>query len=158
MAKFRSEVPLHSFTGSSKHLVGKISLADSTVDFYLDLATLDTGNNKRDKDMRKTLNVKEYPFAEFFGSIITPFDPASNLKQSVKVEGDFTIHNVTQHIEVDGALQKTTEGLAVEASWVLNLTDYNIKPPGILFYRVDEEIHIQIETTLESLSEQESNP
>lgn len=158
LAAFESEVPLHSFTGTSKYLVGRISLADSTVDFYLDLATLDTGNNKRDKDMRETLNAKEYPFAEFFGSLITEFDPESYSQQSVRVKGTFTINNVSQDVEVNGVLQKTREGLAVEASWTLDLTDYNIKPPGILFYRVDEEIDIHIATTLQPIENHQSNP
>ena len=51
-AIFHSKVPLHSFSGTSENLTGLINLDDKTVDFYLDLATLDTGNGKRDKDLR----------------------------------------------------------------------------------------------------------
>jgi hypothetical protein len=29
------------------------------------------------------------------------------------------------------------------------MADYNIEPPGILFYRVDEEIEVRIEAELE---------
>ena len=41
---YTSSVPLHDFTGTSGQLVGRIALADSTVDFYVDLATLDSGS------------------------------------------------------------------------------------------------------------------
>lgn len=156
-AEFNSEVPLHSFKGTSEHLTGRISLADSTVDFYLDLATLDTGNNKRDKDMRETLKVEKYPFAEFFGKIVSGFNPAADTLQDVTVAGEFKIHGVTQMVEIQGNLRKTTDGLKVEASWTLDMTDYNIRPPGILFYRVDENIDIHIETTLKPTSNQTSD-
>ena len=52
---FTSSVPLYEFTGTSNQLTGRINLADSTVDFYVDLETLDSGIKKRDKDMRLTL-------------------------------------------------------------------------------------------------------
>ena len=59
-AIFYSKVPLHSFSGTSNTLIGAINLVDKTVDFYLDLETLDTGNAKRDKDMKLTLDTENY--------------------------------------------------------------------------------------------------
>ncbi len=153
-AEFESEVPLHSFVGTSEHLVGKISLRDSTVDFYLDLTTLDTGNDKRDKDMRETLETDKYPFAEFYGKLVSGFDPDIDKEQKVEVRGEFTIHNVSNEITIEGILQRTENGLSVRADWTLDMTDYNIKPPGILFYRVEENIDIQIEALLKPTKQQ----
>ena len=151
-AEFESSVPLHSFTGTSDHLVGKISLQDSTVDFYLDLTTLDTGNDKRDKDLRETLETDKYPFAEFYGKLTSEFNPDTGTEQKVTVEGEFTIHNVTREVSITGTLQKKQGGMLVKAGWTLNMTDYNIKPPGILFYRVEENIDIQIEALLKPIT------
>lgn len=152
-AEFESSVPLHSFVGTSDHLVGQISLQDSIVDFYLDLTTLDTGNNKRDKDMRETLETDSYPFAEFYGKIVSPFDPDKSEPQPATVEGEFSIHNVTKEVTIEGFLQKTPDGLQLETEWTLNMTDYNIEPPGILFYRVEENIDIKIEALLKPLNQ-----
>ncbi|MDR9365065.1 MAG: YceI family protein [Balneolaceae bacterium] len=146
---FTSSVPLHSFTGRSEHLNGLIDLEENLVDFYIDLQTLDTGNGKRDRDMYSTLEVEEHPFAEFTGSLTSSYDPESAEEQNVTVTGDFSIHGVTQNIEVEGTLQKTGAGLQLNASWILNMADYKIEPPGILFYRVDEEIEVRIEAELE---------
>lgn len=148
-AEFTSTVPLHTFTGVSDHLTGLIDLDENLVDFYIDLQTLDTGNGRRDRDMYSTLNVEEYPFAEFTGSLDTPFDLESSEVQNVTVSGDFTIHGVTQSIRVDGTLLNTNNALQLEASWILNLQDYDIEPPGILFYRVDEEIEVRIHAQLQ---------
>lgn len=146
--EFDSSVPLHSFTGTSDHLVGKITLPDSTVDFYVDVTTLETGIGKRDRDMLKTLEAEEYPFAEFYGKLVSDFSADSDEPQQVTVDGEFKVHGVSKEVSIDGTLQKTDEGLKVEASWTLNMKDYDIKPPGILFYRVSEKIDISITATL----------
>ena len=149
-AKFNSSVPLHSFSGISDHLVGKITLPDSTIDFYVDVNTLETGINKRDRDMLSTLEAEQFPFAEFYGKLVSDFDPTHHNPQKVVAKGEFTIHGVSKQITVDGTLQKTAEGLKVQASWTINMKDYKIKPPGILFYRVNEQIKISIKALLKS--------
>jgi polyisoprenoid-binding protein YceI len=152
-AEFTSSVPLHSFTGTSEHLVGKINLPDSTVDFYLDLTTLETGIGKRDKDMRTTLETDEYPFAEFFGTLVSPFDPTRREPQPATVRGEFKLHGVTRTVTIDGTLQMTPDGLQLEAAWEINLNDYNIEPPSLLIVRVDEIQKVRIEAMLEPVDE-----
>lgn len=147
--EFTSSVPLHSFKGSSNHLNGLIDLDENLVDFYIDLQTLDTGNGKRDRDMYSTLNVEEHPFAEFTGSLTSSFNPEASEEQEVTVSGDFSIHGVTQAVDISGTLQNVENGLLLNASWILNLDDYQIEPPGILFYKVDEEIEVKIEAELQ---------
>ncbi len=152
-ATFYSKVPLHSFEGNSDKLVGLIDLDSLIVDFYIDLETLDTGNGKRDKDMRLTLETKEYPFAEFYGQIQNQDLVLDNTPTEVIVKGEFTIHGVTRNIEVSGTLSRTNEGLKLNASWILNLKDYNIVPPKILFIKVDENQEIEIEALLKPLDQ-----
>lgn len=147
-ATFYSKVPLHSFEGNSENLVGLINLDEKTVDFYIDLETLDTGNGKRDKDMKLTLETKKYPFAEFFGKLVSDFDTESSSIQDVKVKGIFKIHGVEKEIEVAGTLQMKDNGLHLTAGWILSLLDYKIEPPQILFIKVDKEQEIKIDALL----------
>lgn len=153
---FTSSVPLHHFDGSSDHLVGRIDLADSTVDFYVDLETLTTGIGKRDRDMRLTLETRKYPFAEFFGKLLSPYDPSTTAPQSVRVAGDFKIHGVSRHVEVSGTVTLQKNGLHVEAEWPLNLEDYQIEPPSLLMMQVDKIQQIRIEADLKPETEQKS--
>ena len=147
-ASVTSHVPLHTFTGESDRLVGRISLADSTVDFYLDLTTLDSGIGKRDKDMRRTLETDEYPFGEFFGKLVSPFDPELDGPQEATVAGAFTIHGVTRQVEIRGTLTLEPEGLRLEAAWELNLADYEIVPPSLLIMKVDEVQEMKINAVM----------
>lgn len=146
--EFRSSVPLHSFTGKSDKLTGRISLADSTVDFFVDLTTLKTGNGKRDRDMRKTLNTDDFPFAEFFGKLVTPFTADSGGVQNATVKGQFKVHGISKPLDVEGTLQKDGDQLLLEAQWSLSLADYEIVPPKLLIMKVDDEQRIRINVAL----------
>ena len=148
-AEFTSRVPLHTFTGESGNLVGMIDLERNMLDFYLDLTTLRTGIDRRDRDMFRTLDVDNYQFAEFTGTIENSFDPNSPEKQSVTALGEFTVHGVTRDVRIDGYLQNVNGKLLLEAEWELDITDYDIEPPGILFYRVNEIQEMRIEAELE---------
>lgn len=151
-ATFTSSVPLHSFTGRSEHLTGMIDLEENVVDFYLDLSTLETGLRRRDRDMRRTLDVEQYPFAEFTGQLQERFDPNRSESQPVTVVGEFSIHGVTQSVEIQGTLTPTEGGVRLQAGWTLRLEAYGIEPPGLLFYRVQQEQGIEIQTTLRAVS------
>lgn len=153
-AEFTSSVPLHKFTGSSDHLTGMIDFEENLVDFYLDLKTMDTGNNMRDRDMYETLNVEEHPFAEFTGSLQSSFDTTSTQVQEVTTLGKFSIHGVTRTKTVNGTLQKTEEGIHLRAEWVLDITNFDIEPPGILFYRVNDKMDVRIDVLLKPRQEE----
>lgn len=147
-AEFTSRVPLHTFTGESDRLTGMIDPGNNIIDFYLDLNTLKTGIGRRDRDMYRTLNVSDHPFAEFSGTLETEFDFKSGDRHIAVASGDFTIHGVTREVRLEGFLQMQGDDLALEVEWTLLLDDYDIDPPGILFYRVNQEQEIRIEAVL----------
>ena len=146
--EFFSKVPLHSFSGESSSLNGRVSLEDGTVDFYIDLETLKTGIRKRDKDMRKVLGTKEFPFAEFVGTLETGFELLPGDSKPVRVSGTFSMHGNDRPIEVEGSLVYSAVGLELEAAWTIRLEDYDIEPPRLLIMKVDQEQKISIRATL----------
>ncbi len=148
-AEFTSSVPLHTFTGVSDYLTGMIDFEENLIDFYLDLESLKTGISRRDRDMYRTLQVDEHPFAEFTGFFSGSVDPDAGGIQSVTVEGEFTIHGVTREISLDGTLEREGDSIRITAEWILDITDYNIEPPGILIYRVRDEMDVRIDALLE---------
>ncbi len=99
-AEFTGHTPLFSFKGSSDSLSGSVDIADSTVQFTLPVKTLDTGNNKRDRDMMNVLEANKFPNATFEGKITSSFNPDKLSKQEVTVKGTFTIHGVSQSLEI----------------------------------------------------------
>ncbi len=149
-AEFTSRVPLHTFTGESEHLTGMVDPEDKTVDFYLDLSTIKSGIGRRDRDIYRTLDVDRHPFAGFTGTITTDVDWTSPETQQVRVSGTFTLHGVSREVEIEGSINREGEALRVQAEWEINLNDYDIEPPGILFYRVNEVQEVRMDATLEA--------
>lgn len=147
--EFISSVPLHEFSGTSADLTGMIDFEENIVDFYLDLNTLKTGNSRRDRDMYRTLHVEDYPFVEFTGELVTSFDMNSPEKQQAVVTGEFTINGITREKTVEGVLQVQDGHISLEAEWIQDITDHDIEPPGILFYRVRDEMDVRIEALLQ---------
>lgn len=145
---FTSRVPLHTFSGTSDHLTGQLDLAARTLDFYVDLETLETGIGKRDRDMRETLETDRYPFAEFTGRLTSSFDADRSGPQRARVEGTFTLHGVARPLTVTGTIEKTRRGLRVRAAWEVRLDDHRITPPRLLLMRVDEVQAVEIDILL----------
>lgn len=149
--EFVSRAPLLEFKGTSNQLTGLIDLDENLIDFYVDLNTIDTGIERRNRDMRNSyLNTDQFPFAEFTGKFLSSFDPERNEKQEVETEGIFTIHGVEREMVIEGTLEPRDDGVILEASWSVLLEDHDIDRPGILFYELADEQKVNISIHLKN--------
>ncbi len=147
--EFISRAPLLEFKGVSNNLTGLVDFDENLVDFYVDLNTIDTGIERRNRDMRNSyLKTDKFPFAEFTGSFTGSVDPGFSGKKDVLVTGTFKIHGVERNIQVEGTIEKKDSGLQVEASWTILLEDYNIDRPRVLFYELADEQKVNISILL----------
>lgn len=147
--QFLSDAPIEKFTGKSSKLTGRIDAATDTVDFFIDLTTLKTGVSLRDEHMRENyLETKKFPFAEFYGILLTKPDYAKLEKQPVKVKGRFTIHGVSKEMTIDGFVTPQKDGLLVEAAWTVKLSDHGIPIPSIVIRKLSELQEVSMKTLL----------
>lgn len=153
--EFLSEAPQEDVLGKSSFLVGRISLTDNEVDFYVDLKTLKTGIKYRDEHLRENyLETDKFPYAEFFGSFVELPDTSLNNVQNVTVKGDFKVHGVTREVEVTGTIQFLKNGnVYVKANWPLQLSDYDIPIPKVLNYRLSNDLTLTIDIILKKRSQ-----
>ena len=148
--QFVSHSTLENFTGKSDYLVGRMNLADSTVQFYVDLTTVSTGVRLRDEHMQEEyLQTDKYPFAQFSGKIVSSYDPANTDTQQVTVKGTFKVHNVSHVITVKGQLKIGQDKLYVHAAWPVKLGAYNISIPQVLFMKVSPIQAVSISTEMD---------
>jgi polyisoprenoid-binding protein YceI len=84
------------FSGTVK--ANEKDLSESTVEATIDVASIDTGNAKRDDHLRSPdfFDVAKYPTITFKSRKITP---AGDKKW--KVTGDLTMHGVTKEVTLD---------------------------------------------------------
>lgn len=148
--EFTSKAPLTTFKGKSDKLAGLVDLNKNMIDFYVDLATIDTGIDMRNKHMRnRYLETEKYPFAEFTGELISEVDPARSDTQHVQVKGEFTIHGISRERTIDGKIYINGDKLYLEASFNVLLKDHDIDRPKVVFYELAEDQDVYIEGVLE---------
>ena len=145
-AEFYSQIigSIGVFTGESNNLNGTVDLEAGTLDFHLPLTSLRTGIEQRDTDMYKLLGVDQNPYARFTGTLETGFELQNPERQPVSADGMFFLNGREHPLRVDGFLQRDGDGIRLQATWILDMTDFGLKPPSYMLLDVSNELEISI--------------
>lgn len=132
----------HTVSGS---MMGGPTLSDVRGFVEAPVNTLVTGNNKRDKDLNKSMESDKYPTIRFELKTVRVEGERGDSTDAV-LGGDFIIHGVTQAVELPAVVVRHAESATVDASFPLNLKDYKIgglsKFLGI--FKMDEHIVVHV--------------
>ena len=135
----------HSVSGS---MTGGPTLADARGFVEAPVSTLVTGNDKRDRDLNKSMESDEYPAIRFELKTVQVHAERGDSADAV-LGGDFIIHGVTQAVELPAVVVRHAQGVTVDSSFPLNLKDYKIgglsKFLGIL--KMNEHITVHVHLT-----------
>jgi polyisoprenoid-binding protein YceI len=108
--------------------------------------TLKTGNNRRDRDLNKSMESGKYPTIRFELTGVTAPEPPSD-SLPVTLQGRFIIHGVTRETSVPAHVTFRPDGVRVRGTTPLNLKDYQIggltKMLGML--KMHEEIVVYVD-------------
>lgn len=137
------------FTKFDAHIVTAENPLDSTVSVSIDTASVDTGNETRDDDLRseRFLDTANHPLMTFRSTSVTPDG------DKYKVTGDLTIRGVTKPVTLDvevGGFGPDPYGgtrAGFSATTEINRTDFGVSfnapvPGGVM---VSEKIQVEIE-------------
>jgi polyisoprenoid-binding protein YceI len=159
IVKFISDAPMEDFEGVTDKIDGYLFyeegnlLQSSEMYFEVDLNSLDTGIGLRNTHMRENyLETDKFPFTHFTGKLIKAVKKAGNIYQ-VSAQGKMFIHGVEQEITVDGTMNPLTDGYQVQASFITPLTDYQIKVPRIMFFKIDENMTVEVDFFLKKVED-----
>ncbi len=102
--------------------------AAGRVDVVIDASSIDTGNDRRDRDLRSDnfFDVANYPTIEFHSTSV------AMQGDSIFVTGDLTMHGVARPVTLRGALLGTLSSpdgrdrVAFEATTTINRLDYGV--------------------------------
>ncbi len=156
--RFTSSAPMETVTGKTRNASGFLDLDPSGAgdgahgEVHVDLASLRTGIDLRDKHMREDhLETSRYPEAIFtLSSLTLPSGGLPDDKRTrVSVKGTFKLHGVERSIDPETylTLHRTSAGtsLKIESDFSVSLSDYQIKRPQFLLLRLAEEQHVHVE-------------
>lgn len=98
--------------------------------------SLKSDNSGRDEHMYEVLNAKVHPYIKF------DLKSISQTEKSYKIKGLLTINGVTNTVESSADITNTKTFLNLSGSFSINLTDFNMEPPALLFLTVRDKIDI----------------
>ena len=182
VVQFISRAPLEKIVGRASNTKAEVKIADLSdivdgaisVEFRVDLASVDTGIALRDTHMRdKYLETDKHPYAVFTvndvlsahviepdGSKRTVQGLTAGQETFINAAGTFELHGVTRSITV-GDLSVTYvpssthtkavrpgDLLRIAGSFSFKLGDYEIERPQFVLLRVAEDVSIELDVTL----------
>lgn len=147
---FDAKATLGDFTGVTDSVRGQMTGgALSEVRGWVEapVRSLKTGNNRRDRDLVKTMEADIYPNIRFVLEEVEPLSPESD-SMSVRLSGRFYIHGVARPERVPALVRRTSRGIRVTASLPMNLKDYQISGlTRLVIFRMDPDIVVHVDVT-----------
>jgi polyisoprenoid-binding protein YceI len=139
------------FTGLTTSVTGEVQGGELTeVRGWVEapVRTLATGNQRRDRDLNKSMESGKYPVIRFELTDVAAPGPRSD-SVNVVLHGSFIIHGVTREATVPASVVFQPQGIRVRGETPLNLKDYKIgglsKALGIL--KMHEKIVVHLDLT-----------
>ncbi|HKY32466.1 MAG TPA: YceI family protein [Candidatus Polarisedimenticolia bacterium] len=131
--------------------------ADGRVLLEVVTATMETGNQRRDRAMRRDhLHVDRFPIIRF-SSAAPPSpgrierDAAGSLRRAeLSLEGDLEIHGVVRRIRLPVTLEAEGNGWMASGSATVRLSEHGIPDPSILLNKVRDEVQVSFRLRLTS--------
>jgi polyisoprenoid-binding protein YceI len=144
---------LHDFTGRSRGTQGEVRFDPENLattvggQLRVEARTLDTGSGKRDKKMRSTLEVDEYPYIRFMIDSVT--GTMNDRSARLEASGRFDIHGVERTRVLALRLSPDGEfGIRVRGESRFDISDHGMDTPGVLFVSMHDEVRAWLDVTL----------
>lgn len=110
------------------------------------VATLKTGNGRRDRDLNKSMESDKYPTMRFDLDGVAPGGTGDSVPVTLK--GRLTLHGVEREVELPGSVVFAGGDVRVRSEFPVNLKDYKIggltKLMGMLRMYEDIKVHVDL--------------
>lgn len=90
----------------------------------------------------------KYPKATFSGKINDFSTIDFSKEQNITVTGHFKIHGETQKKTIPLTVVKQKNSYNIQGKFMLQLKDFKIKIPSIMFYKIAEEVEVKIQADI----------
>lgn len=159
LVRFISDAPIEDFEGVTDRIDGYSLLPEgafkqdtdykaSELYFEVDLASLDTGIGLRNRHMRENyLHTDKFPYATYSGRVMSVTRGQGDIYRVVS-EGQMNIHGVSRALKVEGTFTEHGDRLVVECAFEVNLEDYDIEVPSLMFLKINEIIELDLRFSL----------
>jgi polyisoprenoid-binding protein YceI len=108
--------------------------------FHFDRALMEEHFNENYMESEK------FPKASFKGKItnLSSVNFSKEGKYEVTVEGDLTIHNVTNKVSVKGTVEVVKDGINAASKFSIVPEDYSIAIPGVVREKINKSLEVNV--------------
>jgi polyisoprenoid-binding protein YceI len=141
---FVGHATVGDFVGSTTSVSGELSGDRSNPRAWVEapVTTLVTGNGRRDRDLRKSMEADRYPTLRLDVTGVR-WRPESD---TAILHGTFTIHGVTREVELPVVVSQAGDTMQVTSTFPIDLSDYRVggltKAFGLL--RMQSQIEVSV--------------
>lgn len=151
---YRVSHPLHGATGVSHQLSGAVSITPGTspelvlpLRFTVPLASFDSGNRNRDRNMLSVMSAARYPEAILVierVSWVNKQTSGSQTRAEGTGTGTLTLRGMSRPITVSLSGSLNGPRLEVTSRFSVLLSEYGIERPSLLFRPIDDRVDLEI--------------
>jgi polyisoprenoid-binding protein YceI len=151
---FISKAPLETFKGRTHQVSGWVDFDPNDLtgplsfEIAVDLASFDTGKDKRNRHMRENhLETDRYPRAWFRGGTVrgaTKVELAAGDEARVTMAGTLDLHGVQRVVLCEATLRRTGDGVELESGFEVKLSDHAIDRPKFLVMKLADEQQVEV--------------
>lgn len=139
--------PMHLIKGVNRDVDCTVELSDDTVSSVIRVSArvrdFDSGNSSRDSHAMEAAGGMKFPKVEFASRSVRRDSAAG--AAGYAVAGDLTFHGVTRPVEFHVAPGEAKDRITIRGSFTIRLSDYGVKPPGLLFVKVKDEMTLRFD-------------
>ncbi|MHA8052762.1 YceI family protein [Aquirufa sp. Wall-65K1] len=141
---FFSKTPLENIDAVSKNVNSIINSATNEIAVQMRISSFVFPNKLMQEHFNENyLESEKYPMASFKGKIKEAVDLKKAGTYPVTASGTATIHGVTKAIEIKGTIISDGNQLQLTSQFDVQLQDYQIKIPKIVFAKIAEVIEVK---------------
>ncbi len=149
---FFSKAALEDIEAVNKKAKAAIDLSNGQLAYSLYISDFEFDKKLMQKHFQnKYMEVEKYPKSTFSGTIQNwnGVENLSSTSTSFPIKGKMTIHGVEQQINETITLKKVGKTITMSSTFNVELVDYDIKRPKVMFQNIAETIEINVNSSYE---------
>jgi polyisoprenoid-binding protein YceI len=144
---FSSHTAMEDIKADNNQVAGVLDIATGDIvfqvlikSFHFDRALMEEHFNENYMESEK------YPKSIFKGKVtnLSSVNFSKNGTYEVTVEGDLTIHNVTNKVNIKGTIEVATGGINASSRFNVVPEDYKIEIPGVVREKIDKNLAVTV--------------
>ncbi|MCX6325654.1 MAG: YceI family protein [Bacteroidia bacterium] len=151
---FFSHTPMEDIKGDNNQVAGVLDISTGDMvfqalikSFHFDRALMEEHFNENYMESDK------FPKSSFKGKItnLSSVNFSKNGTYDVTVEGDLTIHDVTNKISSKGTVEVVSGGINASSKFNIVPEDYKINIPGVVREKINKNLEVTVKMKYENL-------